>query len=239
MGWVQNNDSDGAWAHHRDAFLNGNFRPATRRAYRQAINEFLAEYTIDDRAVVAWRVGLLQRGNSRRTVNCKLAALRGFFDHLVENGHLAGNPLTRSGVRPFPLRRNSVREIPTHDQIQALLASCEDGTVAGARDRTIIMLAAFEGLNRGRIVALTYESIDRMTIEPRIREALAAWQDAAPAPSNGRTPLFRSLSNNGNGRLSGFTVNLIIKKRARRAGLNGITPRTLRRYRNGREGRRP
>ena len=88
MGWVRRSVSEHLWARYRDAFLERRLRPATRRVYRQAITEFIEVCApdarpIDSRTIAGWRQRLLKGGNAARTLNCKLAALRGFFDFLV------------------------------------------------------------------------------------------------------------------------------------------------------------
>lgn len=252
---VAQNNPHGAWlAPYLNRFLSRGLRPATRRAYAQALRQFFDDDplpagigSVDTARIGAWRDRLLAGGNSAATVNRKLAALRGFLDALVDEGVLASNPARLTRVRPLKVRRATMHPSPDPAQTESLVRACEDGTARGARDKAIILMMALHGLRRGRFAALSGDSLTRHEgvtlmlgepLHPRVVEALDAWIRLGPVTPDASRPLFYSLSPNGGPTqgvvrpLSGFAVNLIVKKRARRAGLDGVTPRSLRRARS-------
>lgn len=228
-----------------EAYLWRHAGASTRRAYRRAIADYRTGADDPNEAILsptpagllAHRAALLQRNGSPSAVNVRFAALRGLFDFLVERGALSFNPARRPDLRSLRVDRPTKR---TPADAAALLSACDDGTDAGLRDRAIILLAVETGLQRMQIAAVRSDSIRRaadgawlmlaepVRLSPAVLGALEAWAARHAGPPDG--PLFVSLSNNRAGRaaLSGTAINLIFKRRARRAGLGNVTPRAAR-----------
>ena len=218
-----------------EAFLWRAALPSTRRSYRRAIADFRAADGASvlapaPEALLAYRASLIRRNRSASTINLHFAALRGLFDFLVERDVLPSNPARRPDLRSLPTRRAPAGALPAA-QLEALLAACDDGTDAGVRDRAVILLAA-AGLDRMQIAAIRRGGEHR-PFAPELCAAIEAWTERHPGYAS--DPLFSSLSNNraGGAALSGSSINLIFKRRARRAGIANVTPRAVR------GGRRP
>jgi site-specific recombinase XerD len=81
------------------------------------------------------------RGNSARTRNTRLAAIHSFFRYaaLQEPGHSA----LIQRVLAMPSKRHNQAQIEflTRSEVQALLAAPDQGTWAGRRDRTMLLVA--------------------------------------------------------------------------------------------------
>jgi integrase/recombinase XerC/integrase/recombinase XerD len=126
----------------------------TRRAYRADLAQFAtwaSERELDPRAVTYRRLrgyaaALSEGGAARSTIARKLAAVRGFFDHLVAVGEAPQNPaeLLSSPKRPSRLPR----ALPRGD-VERLLERIPAGTPLEVRDRALLELAYACGLRCG------------------------------------------------------------------------------------------
>jgi integrase len=130
------------------------------------------------------------------------------------------------------------------EPLQALLATCTDGT-RGIRDRALLLLAwSGGGRRRSEVVGLTINDVRPLDADTWIyalgatktdtsgvrrekplrgpaAQALAAWLEVAPATAG---PLFRRLYRGGSvssAGLSGDQVARIVQRRAKLAGLEG------------------
>lgn len=247
-------------AQHVDDFLAERTSPNTRAAYRAALEEFLDGVedvarlrSLDHRNVAAWRNTLVGRGLSRASVNLKLSAVRGFFDALVGLGLLSSNPAAGKLVRGYRLSGESKTRGLSIEEADALVAACEDGTLAGLRDRAIMYLGVVQGLRRGEIAGLRLEDLRveagqpvlilrntktsefaRQWLDARVHRVVEEYVAANPRRLGPRDPLFHSLSRNGGAAgqklrpLSGWSVNEIVQRRARLAGIRGISAHSLR-----------
>lgn len=146
--------------------------PGTRRVYRRALAEFLEDVggvkdlaRMDHRNVAEWRNALVARGNSKPTVNRKLSSVRGFLDFLVSLELLRHNPAGPKLVKGFRVSDESKRPGLSARESRQLIAACEDGTLAGRRDKAIVLLGLLQGLRRSEIARLTFGSLMKESIE--------------------------------------------------------------------------
>jgi len=120
--------------------------------------------------------------------------LKTFFRWCVEVGVLAENPL-----RGFTMRTpRTLPDVPTEDELRALLAACAD-TLEGARNRALLLVLADSGLRAGELLHLLIEDWrpsdrglfvragkgrkDRVAfIGPTTTRALKTWLARHPAP---------------------------------------------------------
>jgi integrase/recombinase XerD len=222
----------------------------TLDAYRRDLEDFLehldrrrvsaAAATPDD--VVAWMERQRRAGRKPATIARRMAALRGFYRHLVREHGLARDPTEHVEqprlTRPLP-------KTLTRQAVAALVESPDVGTPRGLRDRTLLELLYASGLRASECLALKVGDVNRTAgyvqclgkgrkerLVPIGAEALA-WLErylavARPALLRGRaSPL---LFVNPRGRaLSRQSLRQIVRRAARRAGLRqAVSPHTLR-----------
>lgn len=187
------------------------------------------------------------RGNSTRTRNARLAAVRSFFQYvaLQEPAHA----LHCQRVMALPNKRHERRTVNFIDrtEIEALLAAPDRSTWIGQRDHTLLLVAAQTGLRVSELVGLQRKDVvldagahvrcigkgRKQRCTPLRKEAVAAlqsWLRIRQAPPT--DPVFPSVRG---GRLSRDAVERLVSKHASRAtqscpGLKHkkVTPHTLR-----------
>lgn len=156
-----------------DEFFAGEENSHTERAYRHAVNRFLAhceslgvalnevtpgivgDYLKRLQAEIKTKRGQPSRfkAASKPTRKLHLAGIRKFFDRLVERHAIALNPaLSVRGPR------HSMAEGKTHaltvHQARKLLASIDTRDVVGLRDRAIIAVMVYTAVRAGAVAKL-------------------------------------------------------------------------------------
>jgi integrase/recombinase XerD len=144
--------------------------PATVTAYRDTIRLLLnhaaaatgtpvaaLDFTQLDAAMIS---GFLQhletgRGNSIRTRNARLAAIRSLFTYAARRHPEHASDIAR--VLAIGSKR-AVHDTVTYlsdAELATLIGACDPGTVTGRRDRVMIHLAAQTGLRAAELLTLT------------------------------------------------------------------------------------
>ena len=206
--------------------------------------------------VKAWRAYLGDdRRLSPATINNYLAGLRAFCAWAVQAGYTEHNPA--DSIKSIKTVEEAPKWLEKQEQFK-LLRACEqevqlgdiraggDMTAPGAiwprRDRALISLLLNAGLRRAEAAALR---LDDLTIRPRsghvqvrrgkgrkarrvelnkdVRSALQSWLDVRPE-SKGQAVF---ISQKG-GRLRARSIAGVVVKLAEKAGLEDVTPHTLR-----------
>jgi site-specific recombinase XerD len=136
--------------------------PATRRAYENALRDFIdftgigqpAEFRSVTRShVIAWRDELLRRQLSGMTVRHRLAALSSLFQYLCEKNAVTHNPV--KGVkRPAVESHEGKTPALSDDQARQLLAAPTEDTLKGKRDRAILATLLYHALRREELCRL-------------------------------------------------------------------------------------
>jgi len=108
--------------------------------------------------VLAYAHGIGQSGKppSPVTIGARIACLSSYFRFLIRMGLLASNPcdmVERPRVSPSPARGYSA------DEVRRLLAAVPD-TIAGRRDRAILLVFILTGRRRAEVMALTAGDIE-------------------------------------------------------------------------------
>jgi integrase/recombinase XerD len=175
------------------------------------------DFTDLDAAVVCAFLDDLEhtRGNSARTRNCRLAAIRSLFGYAALRHPEHAADIAR--VLAIQARREHHRDITflTDQEIAALLAAPDRSTWTGRRDHALLALAAQTGLRASELTALTHADLhlgggphischgkgrkDRITpLTATTVEILRVWtgeQSGAPCdplfPTRRRTPMSR------------------------------------------------
>jgi integrase/recombinase XerC len=170
--------------------------PHTLESYHRDLSrlqEYCDSVAIDDwssldshgvRGFVAWRH---RKGAGGRTLQRELSALRSFFNFLLREKVVGGNPGV--GV-PAPRVEKRLPRALDVDQTGRLLAIHDDSPLA-LRDRAILELFYSSGLRLAELISLDLESIDRSDATVRVTgkgdktrvvpvgrmalQALAAW----------------------------------------------------------------
>ena len=142
--------------------------PHTLKAYQanlEAFEVFITEQgsleTIEEVSygeIRAWIVSLIQSGNTPRTVNRKLSALRSYYKFLLRIGSIPVSPLKEHKA----LKTDTKVALPfSQEEIQRLLAADffpEEYT--GVLQRTAIQLLYYTGIRRSELIELKVQDVD-------------------------------------------------------------------------------
>src|SRR5271166_4315821 len=139
-------------------FYAEHHNPHTQAAYQRAVRRFLAwaeGQGVEVAAITPGMVGqyLAALGGSAAKRNQHLAALRGFFDRLVQRHVVILNPAASvKGVKEQVIE-GKTPEI-TLDQARTLIRSVDTGHVVGLRDRAILAALAYTVCRAGAVAKL-------------------------------------------------------------------------------------
>jgi tyrosine recombinase XerC len=148
--------------------------PHTRRAYHADLEELaswaagrdLGPEDISYRLLRGYAAGLSERELDRSTVSRKLAAARGFFDHLRRRSQIAQNP---AELLPNPRSESRLPRVLSADEMRTLLERVPAGAPLEARDRAMLELAYSCGLRCSEIVGLDLDAVDFESEQVRVR----------------------------------------------------------------------
>ena len=136
--------------------------PATRRAYENALRDFMgfvgiarpAEFRDVTRShVIAWRNDLVRRSLSAMTIRHRLAALSSLFESLCERNAVAHNPV--KGVKRPAIESHEGKTPALGDhQARRLLDAPEGVSLKGKRDRAILAMLLYHALRRDELCQL-------------------------------------------------------------------------------------
>ncbi len=192
--------------------------------------------------VVTYVVWMRERGMASSTIARRLAALRSFYNFMVQEDYMPRNPARDVDV-PKPDKRLPV--VLTVEEVERLMLQPEDGDLIGMRDRAILELLYATGIRVSELVDLDLDHIstsrrqlrcigkgDKERIVPMgtisaqaVRRYLAAGR-----PQLIRDPREIALFVNNHGRrLTRQGVWKIVRRHGHRARIGKrITPHTLR-----------
>ena len=239
-----------------DAWLSGR-SPRTLEAYRGDLQDFraftglpTAEKALSallelpqgeaNRAAMAYRAHLLDRGLAPATVNRRLAALRSVSTLARRLGYVSW-PLEVDNVRSESYRDTRG---PGVDGFRRLLAELDErgGDAKAKRDRAALRLLFDLGLRRAEVVALDVEDVDLergtvaiigkgrrekalRSLPPATVAALSAWLEELGADAG---PVFVNLSPSApRARLRLPSLTRLVKTLGKQAGVK-VTPHGLR-----------
>jgi integrase/recombinase XerC len=109
----------------------------------------------------AWIVNLVQSGNSSRTVNRKVSALRSFYKFQLRVGNIKVSPLKEHKV----LKTETKVGLPFSKEEMKNLFEFDifPDTYVGSVSKTIIQLLYFTGIRRSELIDLKVQDIDFST----------------------------------------------------------------------------
>jgi integrase/recombinase XerD len=113
--------------------------------------------------------------------NAPATAIRAFLRFLV------GQSLVSSGLQgaAMGIRQWKMASLPKHlsaDQVDRIIATCDETTATGRRDRAILLLLAHLGLRAGEVVNLRLEDFDWSHGQVLIRAAKTGRERSLPLP---------------------------------------------------------
>ena len=242
-----------AWGDFFDGTLaNGH----TRVAYKRAVRGFLAWAQGEGRAlhqITAGDVGryLRQHPGSLPTKKQHIAALRRFFDLLVERHLVILNPAAVAKTERYQVIEGKTPKI-SHEQARALLEAIDIDDIVGLRDRAVIATLIYTAARAGAVAKLRLRDLHRSdeqwllhfddkrgkSREIPVRHDLEAFlsqyiRTAGLDDQPKESPFFRTAVRNEKrltGRpLTGQDICVMVKRRLERAGLPGqLSPHSFR-----------
>jgi site-specific recombinase XerD len=242
-----------AWEEFFQAQLRN---PHTRALYRRAVLRFLAWLEPQGVSLVRVTPGMVGSFFDRHpggvtTRKAELAALRRFFDVLVQRHVLLLNPAASVRGERYQAVEGLTPEI-TPEQARALLASLPTGQLAGLRDRAVLATMIYTAARAGAVAALKRKHLGHDGTQYTLRFAekggksreipvrhdlqgflLDYLRAAGLEDAPGDSPLFRTclgrtdrLSGEG---MTGVDVCRMMKRRLRDAGLPlRLSPHSIR-----------
>src|SRR3984957_11059772 len=227
-------------------FYAEHHNPHTQRAYERAVRRFLGwceGQGIELAAITPGMVGqyLVGLGGSPAKRNQHLAALRGFFDRLVNRHVCILKPAASvRGVKDQVIE-GKTPEIPI-EHARMLLASVDTGHLVGLRDRAILATLAYTACRAGAVAKLRLQDLQddgeqyvlrfqekggksrEIPVRHDLEGFILAYVEAAGIVGEAKdTPLFRA----SNGRSRTLTAKALgtericelVKRRLKDAGL--------------------
>ena len=209
---------------------------------------FCADLGIDDPDEVAplvlrrWLAALLSHGYARTSSARKAAAARSLFALLHRRALVVHDPALLLGS---PKVARTLPRVLRQDQVRALLAAADTTTPEGLRDRALLELLYASGARVSEAVGLDIDAVDlgRGAVRlfgKRAKErdvplgepacaALEAWLGVGrPAMSSTASPTTALLLDTRGRRLGDSAARAAVRRAALRAGLDDVTPHTLR-----------
>jgi integrase/recombinase XerC len=151
------------------------YSPHTVLSYRRDLEQFFQhcsadaetdESTLDHHLIRSWIVHLMESGNTARTTNRKLSAVKTFFRYLLREGVITTNPIARI------LAPKSDKKLPVflnEKQMDTLLEECSFGEdFEGIRNRTIIETFYQTGTRRAEIIQLKISDINFSQLQMKV-----------------------------------------------------------------------
>lgn len=188
----------------------------TRRAYGRIVGRFLTwcgDRKLELRNITPGLAGeyVGQLEGSAPTKNQALAALRHFFDALVQRHAVALNPFASVRGVKYSAHEGKTAELGI-EQARKLFQSIDAGNVVGLRDRAVLGVLAYTGARVGAVAKLRladYRNLGEGRVlrfrekggkerEIPVRHDLAAWLNeyiqaaGIEEDSKSRAPLFRA-----------------------------------------------
>lgn len=194
--------------------------------------------------IISFRNHLAESNYKRTTINRKLASLKAFFKMLVAAGYLEKNPADSSLIRGFRVDDNLTGKAIAPQALKDILNAIgsEKNDLTRTRDMAIFQLLTYGGLRRSEVAGFDWKHLVRegafyvlrlpdtksgMAQDIKLQEVVVRHlrQYHQNLVKNGYSVISRafiSLSRNGShGRpLTDQSINLIMKKYARKAGVS-------------------
>ena len=230
-------------------------RPETRRAYENDIGQFFGTDEVVlplARKATFMHVNrhirdLEDEGCKASTIQRRISAIRGFFDWLVALELIPRNPADAALIRKTRRSNASDRSITflSRDQAKQLLRATEEAGESAKRDRALLLVLLHCVLRRSEAAAMDVEHIrplghywvldlpdtkggsdQYVKIPAHVVDEIDSMKSHYGIKEG---PLWRSCSNRNRGdRITGDSIYRMVRRTAKRAGLEDIGAHTLR-----------
>lgn len=187
----------------------------------------------------AWIASLSREGLAPTSVSRATSAARGFYRFLMLDGHIKRHPAEDLDT---PQRVAYLPRFLSEDEMERLLAAPDTATEEGLRDRAILEVMYASGLRISELIALKAADVDldggllachgkgskerRIPIGKSATRWLELYRSARARRSSAHDP--RLFVNSLGAPLTRQVVWAAIKRLAERAGLENVSPHTLR-----------
>ena len=236
------------------SFLQEIQNKQTRRAYRTDLRRFFQAMELEGSDVVgilsddvqSFVRSLRDAGESVSTQRRRLAAVRSFYDWLINEGVVSQNPARHPQVEPLrPESGSSARPLLSAQDIEALVHTAGSTSRTGLRDQALILTIVFGALRRSEVTALEVDDVrplgrywildlskdaqgsDYVRIPETVVEAIERMKDAYNITKGA---LWRSRSNQNRGApMSPDAIYKVVRRVAEQAGLDSVSIDRLRR----------
>ncbi len=141
---------------------------ATVSSYSQDLSSFschLHEKNIDltavsENAIFIYLMSLRGKGLQSRSLARHMAALRGLFAFLFEQGHISSNP---AGILENPKLPKLLPKVLSTKEVESILTQPDVSTKLGARDKAVLELLYAGGLRVSEVAQLRVLNLDRQS----------------------------------------------------------------------------
>lgn len=227
--------------HTRDAYTRD------LRMFIEFLNQYfkgLPEVKVEHSHMVAFKDYLLKNEYSQRSVNRILATLWSFYDYLMDMDLLDKNPVAR--VKRFRIEKTVKTQDLTDDEVVKLLGEIDTTNGAGKLHKVLMTLFFTSGMRHREVSHLKFKNLDEENgytviryqakgaqemvspLNPKVLDALGDYLRWCEEENYSMTPddyIFRPTRNAFNGDcnkpLDPKSLNYIIKKYAKKAGVTG------------------
>lgn len=189
--------------------------------------------------IAQWVGALGRSGLAPRSIARALSTVRGFYNFLAQDSQIDESPTAHLVTSQFP---STLPKFLSEDEVDRLLTAPDTSTLVGLRDRAIIEVLYATGLRVSEVVSLKMGDIDfeaglltcrgkgsKDRSVPLGRSAVSWLQryltESQSPKFESSEKLFRGISG---AQLTRQNVWGIIKRHAQKAGLQNISPHTLR-----------
>ena len=185
------------------------------------------------------------------TVARRLSAIRSFYDYARALGAVEKNPADAKLVKSPKVSDEGVTKGLTCGEVRRLLEKPKRDTVRGKRDHAILMLLAHCGMRRAEVAGLKArhfaeerghriirfrgkgQKLRKLPIKPETHQAIEEYKEASGRDfRDADIPIFTPTTNNRMKNLekplSTTSIWKMVKKYARQAGIDGISPHSFR-----------
>ena len=98
-----------------------------------------------------------QQGRSQKTINQYVTVIRHYYDYLIEQGKVASNPALNVEVKG--IKRKVLYHILEPAELHQLYNQFVDDSLKGSRDKIMLGLLVYQGLQTSELAKLTTEHI--------------------------------------------------------------------------------
>jgi len=151
------------------------YSPHTIEAYRRDLSQFVGFLSgsgrqteaVDFRLIRGWIVDLVSKGDSSRTVNRKIAALRSYFMYLMKRELVPVNPMEKVGL--LKVDKNLPVFVAT-DKMNELLddAPVDVGDFKTLRNRMTLELFYMTGMRLSELIHLKDSDVDTAAMTVKV-----------------------------------------------------------------------